>query len=159
MKLTLNYIVPLLFFTTMIPVFGQTAEPKTIVGLNGQCEFTMVDPTAPLPCQRGVLWMILQNGLSIVVFAEGNNRTTFALSGGRDRQPDPEDYYLGIDTFRMIYSGKETVDNGMEGECHFNLNEDGTKYYYIKCLIYNRRIGTIFHFDLNNVTDFNIKNF
>jgi hypothetical protein len=76
----------------------------------------------------------------------------FTLSGGKDRQPNLENYYLSIDTLRLEIKGKpEAVGHSMEGECHFNLNRDATKFFYVKCDVYNRTKGTIYNFYLDRI--------
>jgi hypothetical protein len=86
------------------------------------------------------------------------SKATFSLSGGRDRQPSPENYYLSIDKLHTMIDDKP-VDNTMEGECHFTLNEAGNKYYNIRCSIYNRSEGIAFKFNLNNITRFETEAF
>ena len=51
------------------------------------------------------------------------------------------------------------ADGGMEGECHFNLNEDATKFFYIKCDVYNRKKGSYYKFYLENIHNFERKTF
>ena len=106
--------------------------------------------------------MILRNGRSVVIFTYAggeDKKATFALSVGRDRQPNPENYYLSIDTLLTKWGDKDAPDLSVEGECHFNLNEEGTKYYYVKCTVYNRENGLVFKFNLNAITDFQTKSF
>lgn len=147
-------------FLTSAPVVAQ-GNTEHISTFSGQCDFTLPDlPTGP--CEPGVMWMILKNGRSIVIFSytgTEKKKATFSLSGGHDRQPKPEDYYLSIDTLGTQWGGKQVPDLRVEGECHFNLNEEGTQYYYIKCTINNRKSGQVFKFNLNNISDFQTKSF
>jgi hypothetical protein len=108
------------------------------------------------------MWMILKNGRSTVIFSyvgAHDKKATFTLAGGHDRQPNPEDYYLSIDTLHTDWGEKQIADLNVEGECHFNLNEEGTRYYFLRCVIYNRRIGASFKFNLNDITHFGTKSF
>lgn len=154
-------IVGSIFCVLLVTSPALAASADHISTFLGQCDFTLPDlPSGP--CEFGVMWMILRNGRSVVIFTyagEENKKATFALSGGRDRQPNPEDYYQSIDTLQTTWGGKQVPDLSVEGECHFNLNEEGTKYYYIKCTIYNRKNGLVFKFNLNTITDFQTKSF
>lgn len=102
--------------------------------------------------------MNLANGRSVFTFARGKDNV-FSLSGGKDRQPNLQNYYLSVDTFR-IHSGKtDASDTQMEGECHMHMNPDATKFYEIKCDVYNRAKGTLYKFYLENITSFDRKAF
>jgi hypothetical protein len=79
----------------------------------------------------------------------------FTLSGGSDRQPNLENLYLSVDTLRMMENGKVlSEDKHMEGECHFNLNSEATKFFYIKCDVYDRAKGFGPKFYLENISTF-----
>jgi hypothetical protein len=54
---------------------------------------------------------------------------------------------------------EEAVDRDMEGECHFRLNKSATKFYDIKCDVYNRAKGSMYNFYLNKIIRFNRKTF
>jgi hypothetical protein len=100
----------------------------------------------------------LVNGRSVIMFQSGD--ATFTLSGGRDRQPNLENYYLSIDHFRLEQKGGAPAeDNNMEGECHFSLTKNGDRFYSIRCDIYNRRRGAAHNFYLENISKFDRKNF
>lgn len=141
------------------PLAAQTA-PAHVTSFEGECEFTL--PNAPTgKCNAGVLWLIMGNGRSIVMFSFANDRqkTTFSLAGGKDRQPNPENYYLSVDTLRTTFYDKKEIVTDTEGECHFGLNAAGTRYHSIICLIYNRRQGITFNFSLNDIQTFETKAF
>jgi hypothetical protein len=98
-----------------------------------------------------VAYVQLGNGRSLVTFQK--DRVVFTLAGGRDRQPNLENYYLSIDTLRLKNGeGQEDEDRGMEGECHFSLNKDATVFYFVKCDIYNRAKGSLYNFYLERIT-------
>jgi hypothetical protein len=39
----------------------------------------------------------------------------------------------------------------MEGECHFRMNKEATRFYDIQCDVYNRTKGSIYNFYLENI--------
>jgi hypothetical protein len=84
----------------------------------------------------------------------------FELSGGKDRQPNLTNYYLSVDTLR-IKRGKDdwVEDRGMEGECHFRMNKEATKFFNIKCDIYNRSKGSMYNFYLEDIKNFSRETF
>lgn len=45
-------------------------------------------------------------------------------------------------------------DNDMEGECHFPLNKEASKFFSVKCDIYNRRKSLNYNFFLESITSF-----
>jgi hypothetical protein len=157
---TLSIFAALVAAVIISPLAAQKGATH-VSSFEGHCELTL--PNVPTgPCNSGVLWLVMQNGRSIVTFTFTDDRkrqTTFPLAGGKDRQPNPENYYLSVDTLRTnFYNTKELVAD-TEGECHFSLNEPGTRYYFIRCLIYNRRQGITFNFTLNDIQTFETKAF
>lgn len=127
---------------------------KNLVTFVGRCRFQIV--SGFFDCDPKAVYAQLRNNRSMVVFKSGD--TSFTLSGGRDRQPNLDNYYIGIDRFKMERSGSSpSEDNGMEGECHFKLNNDATKFYSVKCDIYNRSRGTTYNFYLENISSFERK--
>jgi hypothetical protein len=90
---------------------------------------------------------------------KGNN--LFFLSGSKDRQPNLENYYLSIDRFTFQPEGRndQLADHSMEGECHFRMNKSATRFFEIKCDVYNRMKGTIDNFYLGNIQKIDRKTF
>jgi clan AA aspartic protease (TIGR02281 family) len=117
---------------------GGTADGlpiKTAIAFFGRCRYQLV--AGFFPCGNPVAYNVLKNGRSLLTF--WSDQAAYTLSGGKDRQPNLENYYLSIDTFSLKLKDKEeTSDRGMEGECHFSLNRDSTRFFYIKCDVYNR---------------------
>jgi hypothetical protein len=108
------------------------------------------------PCDEKVSYVQLQNGRSLLSFVKED--TVFTVSGGKDRQPNLENYYLTIDTIRMRQgNGQEAEDHGMEGECHFRLNKAATKFFDISCDVYNRAKGSMYNFYLEKIRKFDRK--
>ena len=144
------------FSLIFILVGGQTAlaedaSLKRLTVFTGTCRLQIV--SGFFPCDPKVSYVELTNGRAFLTFSEKN--TSFSVTGGTDRQPNLEDFYQGVDTLRMSAEGKEdAVDQGMEGECHFKLNRAATKFYFIKCDIYNRSKGSKYNFYLENITGF-----
>ena len=124
-----------------------------LVVLTGKCRFQLVEGF--FPCDSKVLFAHLANGRSLVTFIkhEEGKEYLFTLSGGTDRQPSLENYYLGVDTFRMkIGDADEISDDGMEGECHFRIDKTATNFFSVKCDIYNRGKGTLYNFYLESIS-------
>ena len=144
------------FFSIVCSVVAQSAGDdqiamKRVSVFTGSCRLEIV--LGFFPCDPKVIWMELNNGRAILIFSQGE--TQFSVSSGRDRQPNLEDYYMGIDTLRLITHGAQSaVDQGMEGECHFRNNRAATKFYFIKCDIYNRAKGTTYNFYLEKISGF-----
>lgn len=133
-----------------------TTNIKRITLFNGNCKLQLIKGF--FPCDSQMIFTELRNGRSFLTFTKEKN--VFGLFGGADRQPNPENYYLQIDAFR-IGEGEQTLalDKGMEGECHFRLNKGATRFYSVKCDIYNRSKGSIYNFYLENIVSFTKKEF
>jgi hypothetical protein len=54
---------------------------------------------------------------------------------------------------------EEAVDHNMEGECHFRMNKSATRFFDIKCDIYNRAKRPIYNFYLEKIQKFDRKVF
>lgn len=124
-----------------------SGDLKYIAIFTGQCRFQM--PEGSFPCNPKVVLISLRNGRSLLAFSSGE--IVFHLSGGQDRQPNLENYYLSIDSLGMDSPDINAVDRGLEGECHFRLNKDATKFFSIKCDVYNRAQGARYSFVLDKI--------
>ena len=130
---------------------AKDASLKRITGLVGECRIEL--GSGFTPCDPHVIWTELTNGRALLIFKK--DKTIYTLSGGRDRQPNLEDFYQGIDTFRLAVDGVEKKkDMKMEGECHFSINKDASKFYFIKCEVYNRAKGSRYNLYLENIVSF-----
>ncbi|MBA4121323.1 MAG: hypothetical protein H0X72_02520 [Acidobacteria bacterium] len=140
---------------------SQSAQEKTpaetsgnhFAALTGKCRFQLIEGF--FPCNSKVAFVQSANGRSLITFIkrEKGREILFTLSGGSDRQPNLENYYLSIDTFRMKNGDDDEVgDDGMEGECHFRMNKTATNFFSVKCDVYNRAKGTLYNFYLENIT-------
>jgi hypothetical protein len=130
---------------------GQGVEIKSATAFFGRCRYQLI--AGFFTCGNPVAYNVLTNGRSLLSF--WSEQAVYTLSGGKDRQPNLENYYLSIDTFRIKPNGKQQArDNGMEGECHFNMNRDASRFFYIRCDIYNRVKGTIYNFYLDRIAKF-----
>ena len=146
-------LVPLIFLIAG-DVYGQTSNSVTI--LKGNCRLEIV--SGFFPCDAKIVWMQHSNGRgSVGFFKDGSS---FTVSGGSDRQPNPRDYFLSIDTFELS-KGQEIggIDRNMEGECHFRLNSSGSKFYFIRCIAYNRKTNTSYKLFLEKISHFERKAF
>ena len=124
-----------------------------LVVLTGQCRLQIVEGF--FPCDSKVVFSQFAEGRSTVSFVktEKGKETMLILAGKTDRQPNLENYYLGIDALALVIDGKEIgSDFGMEGECHFKLNKDAAKFFSVKCDVYNRAKGMLYNFYLENIT-------
>jgi hypothetical protein len=128
---------------------AQDVNVKNLAVFTGQCRLQIVQGF--FPCNPKVAYAQLANGRSLLTFQK--DATVFTLSGGSDRQPNLQNYYLSIDTLRLNRGKRqEAEDRGMEGECHFSLNNDATVFYYVKCDVYNRAKGSMYNFYLEHIT-------
>jgi hypothetical protein len=136
--------------------FAEEGGPQRIVIYKGTCSFEIV--MGFFPCDNKVVYTFLKNGRSMFVFMKEDKM--FTLVGGKDRQPNLENYYVALDKL-IINKGKrvEAVDQNMEGECHINMNREATKFFSIKCDIYNRTRGILMHFFLEDIKSFSRKEF
>lgn len=130
---------------------SQELDIKEYLVFQGKCRFQVV--RGFVPCDPKVFYARLGNSRSFVSFIVGS--VVFSVSGGSDRQPNLENFYLSIDTIRATEDGKVTAeDKEMEGECHFRLNKDASKFFFVKCDVYNRQKGVMFNFYLENIRSF-----
>lgn len=139
-----------------------TASPdidlRRMTTFKGRCRYEMF--AGFQPCKDAAVFGEYGNGRLQLIFV--SDQLIYSLSGGSDRQPNLNNYYVAIDTLRMTPSStpdKPVEDNGMEGECHFTLNDEGTEFYFIKCDVYNRQKGTQYKFYLEGITTFDKKEF
>lgn len=138
------------------PVQKETTTESSgdhFAALTGKCRFQLIEGF--FPCDSKVAFIQLANGRSLLTFIKRENgkEILFTLSGGSDRQPNLENYYLSIDTFRIKNGDDDEIgDDGMEGECHFHMNKTATNFYSVKCDIYNRAKATLYNFYLENIT-------
>jgi hypothetical protein len=126
-----------------------SADLKDLTIFTGQCRFRIVKGT--MPCDAKAVWLNLRNGRSLLAFSKGE--ILFHLSGGKDRQPNLENYYLSIDSLGIHSPDVDAVNRDLEGECHFSLNKAATQFFFIRCDIYNRVRGEKYNFTLDKITD------
>jgi hypothetical protein len=128
---------------------AQNASPKNLAVFTGECRLRILEGF--FPCDPKVAYVQLSNGRSLLSFTKDGN--VFSVSGGHDRQPNPQNYYLSIDTFRLARPKlPEAADTAMEGECHFVLNADATVFYSVKCDVYDRAKGSMYNLYLENIS-------
>jgi hypothetical protein len=139
------------------PPFSPTRGPRYTIFFRGDCTMTLL--AGPIPCDQYLTYTVVGNGRSLFVFTEGDN-SAIAMSGGSEKQPVLTGYYLNIDTIRVVDHGKEGPrDNNMTGECHINLSADATKFYYVRCIVWDRGRQMQMKFDLDNIQGFEKVNF
>jgi hypothetical protein len=106
--------------------------------------------------------MVLKSGRSALLFTylkANDEKVTFSLSGGQDRQPNLENYYLSVDTLVTWFDPQKSVTTDVEGECHFSVAENSNRYRFVHCVIYNRRDAIMFEFNLNSIFRSETKSF
>lgn len=136
--------------------FAQNIDLKRLVVYTGKCRFQLIQGF--FPCDSKVIYSLLRNGRTLIAFTKGEHM--FTVVGGSDRQPNLENYYVSLDKIIVDKNGKqEAQDPNMEGECHLKMNREATKFYFIKCDIYNRSKGSVYNFYLENITGFNRREF
>ena len=132
-------------------------NPKYSVLFVGKCRYQLAQGF--FPCDDKVFWNALKNGRMLLSFI--TNTMLFHVSGGTDRQPNLENYYIDIDTFTMqkMPSREEVTDRNFEGQCHFRLNKEATKFFDIRCDVYNRRKSFEVNLYLERIRSFERKDF
>jgi clan AA aspartic protease (TIGR02281 family) len=134
----------------------QDMPVKSATAFFGRCRYQLI--AGFFPCGNLVAYNLLKNGRSLLTF--WSDQAVYTLSGGKDRQPNLENFYLSIDTFTLKLNGKSEAidhgieDHGIEGECHFSLNRDATRFFYIRCDVYNRTNGAMYNFYLDRIEKF-----
>ncbi len=146
-----------------LPITAAQAQQGAthITTLQGTCDFSLPG-FPPAACIPAVGWMVLKSGRSVLLFTylKGDKqKVTFSLSGGQDRQPNLENYYLSIDTLETWFDPEKSVATDVEGECHFIISPNGNRYRSINCTIYNRRDAVMFKFNLNSIYTSETKSF
>jgi hypothetical protein len=129
-------------------VTRQSTGYEDIAVLTGRCRFRLASEF--FACEERVVYGRFQNGRSLLSFVVKDDRV-FTASGGEVRQPDSENYYLRVDTVVLKGSGLEGEDHGIEGECHLRLSREGTGFLDVKCDVYNRAKGSMYHFYLEDI--------
>jgi hypothetical protein len=130
---------------------------KSSVVFYGKCRYQL--DQGFFPCDEKVIWNELKNGRMLLSFV--TEKVLFHLSGGKDRQPNLENYFISIDTFAMqkMPSQEQVRDQNMEGECYFRLNKDATKFFDVRCDVYDRAKGLGGNFYLESIRKFDRKVF
>jgi hypothetical protein len=131
---------------TFLAAFAMAdAQWKSIVRITGQCKFKLFREVPYVDCDPSLLYGALSNGRVVFMFSatSSNRKTTYTFSGGSDRQPRLEDYYLSIDKFRMMLTGPQpdTIEVPYEGECHMHSDKSGLHIELLECDGYNRQVG------------------
>jgi len=124
---------------------------KAMTFFNGNCQIQIIEGF--FPCKGAVMWGEYTTGRASITFFKEN--MNFSVSGAGDRQPNLENYFQSIDRIRNMDGGTVKAEIPMEGECHFNLNQNATQFYFIHCDVYNRQKGIMFNFHLDNISKFN----
>jgi predicted aspartyl protease len=109
------------------------------------------------PCHRDVVLGELFNGRFFVTFS--NDEYIVSLWGTRERKPNPEDYYLSINTLSVLqpksyHSGQWTgvIGDHGQGECHVLSTKTANRF--IRCKI-NNRLGLTWNFSLEEIESLN----
>ena len=125
------------------------------VSFKGTSKYKFVNRTSFFPCDPNVTFENFKNHRSAFSFTIENSGF-FIFSGGKDRQPNLENYFLSVDAAKFGKSG-EGVKGKVEGECHVRLNKNGSEYYDIRCDVFDRKAGITFNFYLTEISGFERK--
>jgi hypothetical protein len=135
---------------------SEAVSMRQLAVFTGTCTIQLFEDAAKVPCDPKVSFVNLANGRSWFTFTTTFKKETYSytVSGGRDRQPNAENYYLSIDTFRIQIGKKEpAVDTHMEGECHTQHDKDAATFHDIECIVYDRSKGLFVTLHLESITD------
>jgi hypothetical protein len=124
------------------------------IKFEGTCNSKFLHRDKFLACDPIVTFTNYKNHRSAFTFTAENSKAGFIFEGGRDRQPDLENYYLLVDKVKLGTSDGEGAQGKAEGECHMRLNKDGSKYYEVKCDVFNREARFVFNFYLTDISSF-----
>jgi hypothetical protein len=124
------------------------------IKFEGTCNSKFLNRDKFLACDPIVTFTNYKNHRSAFTFTAENSKAGFIFEGGRDRQPDLENYYLLVDKVKLGTSDGEGAQGKAEGECHMRLNKDGSKYYEVKCDVFNREARFVFNFYLTDISSF-----
>lgn len=132
-------------------------EINTRIIYTGTCKAKFLNCDDFMPCDANVTYTVYQRGRSSFEFTAENENVIFRFEGGRDKQPNLENYTLFIDTVKF---GK--IDNGRidgneakaEGDCRMRMNKDASEFYSVKCDVLQRESGVVFNFYLTEITKF-----
>jgi hypothetical protein len=125
----------------------ESTNLKDFTIFTGQCRL-QIDKRS-MPCDATAAWINLRSGRGLLAFSNGE--ILFHISGGRDRQPNLENYYLSIDSLGIHSPDVDAVDRDLAGECHFRLNKAATRFFFIKCDIHNRASGDKYNFTFDKI--------
>jgi hypothetical protein len=134
-------IVTLVLGFTWTGMAQEAPKWKTLVKMNGQCQYKLFREVPFVLCDPEISYGVLPNGRAMYIFSSQNHKTFYTLSGGEDRQPRLEDYYLAIDTFRMMMHDKPDYSIPYEGECHQHSGKSAKQINLLECEAYNRQMG------------------
>jgi hypothetical protein len=96
--------------TLATPAIAQEAPNwKILVRMTGQCQYKLFREVPFVDCDSDLRYGVLPNGRAMYIFSSQNHESFYTLSGGADRQPRLEDYYLTIDNFRMMTKGNKNI--------------------------------------------------
>jgi len=158
----MKYLIAILIGILLtIRCYGQDAAQgydnvQRMTVFEGKCRVQIL--AGFFPCKPGVLFTEFKNNRWALMFSTSDGVFNIVVSGGSDRQPNLENYYVSADRFYSL-KGRDFVfdDQGIEGECHFLMNKKATRYFHIKCDIYNRKTGTHPRLYLENIQSFKRK--
>lgn len=125
-----------------------------ILTFNGDCNISLGNGET-LKCDDKVAFIMGKNSSFLFIKVEEG---FIILSGAEDRQPNINNYYLSISRFALKNKdlSEKFSDNNFEGECHFNLSDDGKEFYYVDCDVYNREHKARIKLNLKNITSTDI---
>lgn len=146
-----------------LPDGGETAakaRTNYAATFHGSCKAKFLNRDSFMPCDSSVTFSNYGNGRSSFEFSAGNGSSVVIFEGGKDRQPDLENYELILDKTLLgkMANGKVEGKQGqVEGSCSMRMNKDASVFYEIRCDAFARDLGLVFNFYLENIDRFEKK--
>jgi hypothetical protein len=129
---------------------AKAADPMDYsVTLKGDCQYQILMGWDT--CADNAVYTLFKNGKYLFQFVDGH-QNSYAFSGRKDRQVDPNNLYSNIDTLETTIGGKKVVDAKAMGGCNTKITPAGDKFVYIDCSVSNSK-NVLFKFRISNVTD------
>jgi hypothetical protein len=132
-------------------------RPEYTVSYHGTCKAKFLNREEFIPCDPIVHFTNYDNHRSTFEFSSNKGAVVFVFEGGRDKQPDLENYELVVDKVRFgeVRDGKvDGAEGSAEGGCHVRMNKDASEFYEIKCDAFSRQARLVFNFYLTEITQF-----
>ena len=127
----------------------QNYKPREMVDFVGKCRLDL--STGFVPCNGSVSW-VLGNRAASITFSKDDKM--YVLTGIGDRQFDLKNYHQVVSTITEWRDLKPFKTNeNLDGFCHFSLNKDATKFYFLKCTVNDNQNDEVYRFFLEDISN------